>query len=141
MGEEKLRRRPGRPSALTPEVQKIILDLVAQGATIKDATEAAGIDVSTLHKNKGREDFVGFFQALTHAKASLRSRVAASLAEHEDWRARAWYLERVDREQWGKRETLEHEFPELKGRKPEELMAEIQALVRKSEGKADEGGE
>lgn len=141
MSDKPARNKTGRPFALTPEVQKIILENVAAGATLKDAAGAAGVSYDAIADARHRPEFVGFCQALTHAEASLRCRVAASLADHEDWRAKAWYIERRDREQWGKRETLEHEFPDTKGKTKAELVAELAAIVRKAEGGDSDGGD
>ena len=48
----------GRPSKLTPEITRAILDVVAGGGTRAVAAEAAGISESTLYKwlRRGTED-------------------------------------------------------------------------------------
>lgn len=99
-----------RPTKLTPETEKAIIDAVLHGATYKDAAEAAGIWYETFNRwmqvgqaaKAGR--FNEFYQSIRQAEAQCRlnmTRVIQSAAAKGDWKAAEAYLKRRDRENWG----------------------------------------
>lgn len=89
-----------RPTKLTPELQKTITDAVKIGATYESAAEYAGIARRTLDlwKEKGRAHPGGlygqFMHALEQANAQAKISLLGKIQEADDWRSKAWILER-----------------------------------------------
>jgi len=118
----------GRPSKFTPEIAKIIIEALEEGATFEAAAGAAGITWRTLlgwrqkgeaaaaardehgvewWKPKGNDlQFLQFFQAiktaLDHSEALLLSRIVTAGKDPDHWQANAWILERRFPKKWGK---------------------------------------
>jgi hypothetical protein len=99
-----------RPTKLTPETSKAILDALAYGATYKDAAEAAGVDYDTFNNwmKRGREaksgEFFEFFGSVRQTEAAARLKYLSTIAKAAmdgDWRAALEYLKRRDRSSWG----------------------------------------
>lgn len=99
-----------RPTKLTPEAEKAIIEAVLHGATYKDAAEAAGVWYETFNRwmNVGQAAKAGqfhqFYLAIRQAEAQCRlnmTRVIQSAAAKGDWKAAEAYLKRRDRENWG----------------------------------------
>lgn len=118
----------GRPTKLTPERMKRIVDAIRAGNYLDTAAEYGGISHQTFYnwmdrgrtekervegdgRTKVREDeaiFVEFFESVTRARAEAETRNVALIqqASREDWRAAAWFLERSFQERWGKKQQL-----------------------------------
>ncbi len=99
-----------RPSKLTPERIKIILDAIGIGASYADAAFAAGIDYDTLNNwiNKGKTATKGeYFELIgkirqEEAAATLRHlAVINNAAAKGDWKASLEWLKRRRRGEWG----------------------------------------
>ena len=113
---EVVRRRPGRPSKLTPQTMALILAAIKCGASNKIACAGAGIHEDTLYGwiEKGRErpgsDYAEFSEKLTRARQEGRiSRMAIiQQAARTDWRAAAWLLERDMPDEFSLRYKIEH---------------------------------
>ena len=99
-----------RPTKLTPEAHKAIIDAILHGATYKDAAEAAGIWYETFNEwmRRGEHEKAGKFYQFNHdvrqAEAQCRlnmTRVIQSAAAKGDWKAAEAYLKRRDRQNWG----------------------------------------
>lgn len=134
----------GRPSLLTPEVERAIIDAVAAGVPYSHAAQAQGVkpDTATKWLQQGRQASSGrfflFLQAITQARAraiqanvaelrqaarggeviaSKRTTVERRLPDGtvettttveerraaRDWRANAWWLARMAREDFAER--------------------------------------
>lgn len=100
----------GRPTKLTPEVQKRICDALKIGATRLDAALSAGVTYDSFNDwyNAGKQAksgrYVQFLQAVNQAEGEARLRytsVIARAANDGDWRAALEYLKRRDRANWG----------------------------------------
>lgn len=100
----------GRPTKLTPETQKRIVDALKIGATRLDAALSAGVTYDSFNGwyNAGKQAKTGryfqFFQAVDQAEGEARLRytsVIARAANDGDWRAALEYLKRRDRAHWG----------------------------------------
>ena len=100
----------GRPTKLTPETQKRIVDALRIGATRLDAALSAGVSYDSFNGwyNAGKQAKSGryfqFFQAVDQAEGEARLRytsVIARAANDGDWRAALEYLKRRDRQNWG----------------------------------------
>lgn len=112
---EALARR-GQPTALTPEVERVICSAVRQGLSIEGAAELAGVGRSTAYGwfKRGAEDPEGpygpFVVALAQAQAAFEAsalgHISAAAAEGT-WQAAAWLLERRLPRRWGRQERGE----------------------------------
>ncbi len=105
-------RRIGRPTDLTPELQASIVKTVQDGNTLDDAAALNGISPSALYDwksrgNRGEEPFAQFSDAITQARAFAKSEAIRNVREgvylngQKDWKAEAWYLERMFPDQFG----------------------------------------
>jgi hypothetical protein len=111
------KRRPGRPSKLTPDVVALILNAIRCGAPNKVACAAAGIRAETMcvWLRKAEElgkpkEYAQFAQSLARAR---QEGIAARLgiihkAAKIDWRAAAWLLERDMPDVFSLRFRIEH---------------------------------
>ena len=95
-------RKMGRPSKLTPEVQKRILTLIRAGNTFHDSAIGAGVGESTFFQWK-REN-PEFLAALKKAEVQFIDRNLAIIqkATNKAWTAAAWLLERRFPERFGR---------------------------------------
>jgi hypothetical protein len=111
------KRRPGRPSKLTPDTQARILSMVRSGASYKTACIAGGIGERTFHRwrSKGEDphakpEYRQFWLALTRAEQEGHAARLALItkAARTDWRAAAWMQERLDPQRWSLKHKVEH---------------------------------
>jgi hypothetical protein len=104
----------GRPSALTPEVQRRLCDAIAAGNTRHDAAEYAGVAESTLRAwlAQGRRRRRGKLRALlqavqkAEAEAVVRNVAIIQKAAATSWQAAAWWLERKRDGDWSQSKGL-----------------------------------
>ena len=107
----------GRPSKLTPERQKKLVDAIRAGNYYETACTYAGIDYTTfrlwMQKGEAREakKFSDFFEAITRAQSESEARAVAlwQQAMPTDWRAAQMFLERRHPDRWGKQEKVKAE--------------------------------
>ncbi len=111
------KRRPGRTSALTPDVEAMILNAIRCGSSYRSACVAAGVGERSFHrwKSKGQEDgapkeYRHFWQALTRAEheGQIARLAVIQKASRTDWRAAAWLAERMDPERLSLKFRIEH---------------------------------
>ena len=104
-----------RPTKLTPQSHKAIVDALALGATRKDAAGAAGVDYVTLLDwlKKGEAAKSGAFSEFSNevhkTEADVRLKFTmtfAKAAQSGDWRAAAAYLKMRDPENWVERQEV-----------------------------------
>jgi hypothetical protein len=101
-GTRPRRGRPPGPAKLTSEVQKTIIEAVADGVPLKYAAQAAGIGERTvarwkrLGKSPENADYAAFSTALKKAEgeAIARNVRIVKTAAETTWTAAAWWLER-----------------------------------------------
>ncbi len=96
--------RRGRRTKFTPEVVKLICQMIARGLNYCQAADAAGIHRDTLHEWERRKPV--FSDALKRAKASgvdRRLKRIEKAAAKGAWQADAWWLERNHPETWGRK--------------------------------------
>ena len=106
-----------RPSKLTPEIQKKIIEAVKAGNYYEAACAYAGVSYSTLRGwiVKGEKaksgKYLKFLEAVRQAEAEAEARIVLQWqkAMPEDWRAAQAFLERRYPERWGKKETVKHQ--------------------------------
>ena len=118
----------GRPSALTPDVQRRVCEAIAAGNTRHDAAEYAGVADSTLRAwlAQGRRQRRGKFRELltavkkAEADAVVRNVAIIQKAAATSWQAAAWWLERKRDGDWSQSKglvrRLAREVQELKQR-------------------------
>lgn len=109
-------KKSGRPSKLTDEVRKRLLDAITLGMPYKQACTYAGIHYSTfrrwmdLGESASRGEFCEFCDQVREAegKAAMALLGDVRKAGGKDWRASAWILERRYPEEFGKIAELVH---------------------------------
>jgi hypothetical protein len=119
----KKRKKVGRTTELTPQVQSELLTMLTTGAYIEHACQAVGIHPATYYNwmNRGQtykdtlesgeklvkddKPFFEFFEAITRARARTSTRVSGLVmkAAEKDWRAAAWWLEQSFPKEWGRK--------------------------------------
>lgn len=96
----KKKGKGGRPSKLNPERQKRIVEALGRGCTNESAAAIGGITRKTLQDwlRRGRNSSHGvyrdFLLAAQHARAEGEQALLRDIALDDDWRAKAWILER-----------------------------------------------
>ena len=99
----KIKRKQGRPTALTEEVQRKVCEAVLLGCTYDIAASYAGISQRSLFQwlASGRDGqgelYENFYAEVKHAEAMNAVRNLASIAQSAkdgNWTAAAWMLER-----------------------------------------------
>ncbi len=149
----KRKRKRGRPSTLTPDVQKALVRIVRAGNYLETACAHTGVDYGTCLNwlTRGKAETSGahreFREAIEKARAyaeqvSLRQiRVAA----RKEWTAAAWYLERTKPERWGRanRDKLELTGELTVTHDPSEEITRLIARLaeRDAQGDGDPGSE
>src|SRR5690554_1282364 len=96
------RKRIGRPSKLTPEVKKRLIDAIKAGNYIEPACRFAGIAPATFYRwmERGARassgEFREFWEELTRAEAEAEARMVAQWQAQipQDWRAARDFLAR-----------------------------------------------
>lgn len=99
------------PLGFTKERCEQILSAFRQGATVISAAEAAGISRQLFYAWQDRaklgiEPYASFVTLCNQARAEAKNTVIADLRQSDDWKAKAWWLERVDTE-WQQKVQLE----------------------------------
>lgn len=96
----------GRPTKLTPDRHKRIVDLLRAGNQVNTAYQAAGVSETAYHNwiSKGRggeEPYREFAEDVERARADAVSRmvdvVVKAATEEKTWQAAAWFLPRANR--------------------------------------------
>jgi hypothetical protein len=112
MEEVIMGNRNGRPSKLTPEVEKEFVGLVKAGSYIETVCAVVGIGRSTYYDwmkkaNDSLESisYTRFRDEVRKAQAWAEARDVVIVKKHADknWRAAAWLLERKYPQRWGRR--------------------------------------
>lgn len=104
----------GRPTKLTPKVQKRICDAIRAGNYIETAAAFAGVTSRVVRTwmAEGRKAQAGkkreFVDAVEQALAEAEVRDVAFLAQSSDWKARAFKLARRFPARWGSRTEVQH---------------------------------
>ena len=109
------KNKGGRPTKLTPEVQKTIVDALAAGVYLETAAAAAGISRETLNEwlrngakyKEGKQKV--FSDAVKKALATTETRLVTTvnLASASQWQAAMALLERRWPQRWGRVERHE----------------------------------
>ncbi|NQT73578.1 MAG: hypothetical protein HQ553_12550 [Chloroflexi bacterium] len=106
-----------RPTKLTPELQTKIVGYIKDGNYIETACQACGIDKKTYYNWMSRSDpshpsfsllYVEFFHVVKKAEAEAIADVVKKWkgAKPNEWAKWATFLERRDKGNWSKTETI-----------------------------------
>ena len=115
-------KKAGKPTRLTPEIQRKACDEIRNGSSRADAAILAGVPRSTLqtwlaYGREGKEPFRGFLDAMDVAEAECKKKCLAEIdragakVKHPDgrevtfsplWQRVAWKLERRWPKEWGR---------------------------------------
>jgi hypothetical protein len=105
-------KRKGRPSRLTPKVEKEFVGLIKAGNYIETACATVGIGRSTYYDWRKKADestkpnkYTRFMDEVRKAQAWAEARDVAIINIHAEnnWRAAAWKMERKYPNRWGRR--------------------------------------
>ena len=111
------KKKPGRHTKLTPDIQSEIVELLKAGNYIDTACGVAGISKKTFYEwmkkanaSNRSNRYTVFRNAVKKAQCWSEARDVAIIARHseESWQASAWRLERKFPDKWG-RQKLEVE--------------------------------
>lgn len=122
-----------RPSKMTPQTVKKILDALTAGNTRKAAAQYAGIDQDTLCRWLRR--YADFADAVLQAEAAAEvGHVAniAAAANDGDVRASIFWLERRRYQDWGRVDRIELEVRETAERVAAATGADAGWLIRRA---------
>lgn len=121
----------GRPTKLTPEVQRRIVKAVRCGNYGETAAASEGVQRSTYYEwmergRKGESPFAEFADAVTRARAVAERRMVNVVRTDAVQNAESarWYLERSASDRWGRRDKLTIESA---------VNAELDAMLAKLE--------
>lgn len=95
-----------KKTQVDPVIQQKLVDVLTSGATIKDACAYVGIHIDTYYEWCKR--FAEFSESVEKARATAKvsSVVVIRKASQENWQAAAWFLERSDPANWGRKDML-----------------------------------
>ena len=97
-----------------------ICDYVSKGIPMRQAAQSLGISESTFHR--WRRDKEEFSEMIDQAIGVSEARLISEISVHEDWRAKAWILERRFPDRWSKREQIDMNVSKSEGLEEIKLM-------------------
>jgi hypothetical protein len=110
--------KTGRRTQLTPFVYKAIIEAINQGNWQSTAARSVGIEPRTVSRwvqigrgdhptKKAVEPFISFANEIENALAKAEQSLVKDLRGEDDWRAKAWLLERgPSRDRWSQNVTI-----------------------------------
>jgi len=110
--------KAGRRTQLTPFVYKAIIEAIRQGNWTATAARSVGIEPRAVQRwiqigrgdhptKEAKEPFVSFANEIENALAKAEQSLVKDLRGQEDWRAKAWLLERgPSRDRWSQNVTI-----------------------------------
>lgn len=102
-----------------------ICDLISKGVPFAAAASGSGIHISTLHRwRKEREEFC---EMIDQAVGVSEARLITEISVNEDWRAKAWVLERRFPDRWGKRDKVDLNVSKSEG------LDEIKMMMKQTD--------
>jgi transposase len=126
----------GRPTKLTPELQKQVCDSIRKGNYHTVAAKVAGISVKTLrnwltHGKKFPHGIYGEFRdALLRAEGEAEETIVPEIRSSPDLNDKKWWLERKHPHRWGR--------DRLRVRELEKRVAELEAAMSDHEPDDDD---
>ncbi|KKP92872.1 MAG: hypothetical protein UR99_C0062G0004 [Candidatus Moranbacteria bacterium GW2011_GWD2_36_12] len=103
----------GRPFVITKDKETILINLLSDGMSQSKACAYVGISEDTIIRHKKK--FCGFCERLETAKLETHKLAHKSIKVGmlKDWRAGAWWLERMEPERFKEKKELEIKKPSL----------------------------
>jgi hypothetical protein len=103
-------KRRGRRTRLTPQLQRKICKLLERGHTVGTTCGAVGLSPRSFHDYCVKDS--SFLAETQRARAQGRVRIVNSILDDQDWRGKAWYLERTAPDEFGRCAEREVPLPE-----------------------------
>lgn len=139
----------GRPTSLTPEVQRKVCASLREGNYLETAAGAAGIHRNTLRNwivrgEKGEEPFAEFLGAVKMAEDAGEKLLLSEIRQGVDaWQARSWIMERRWPNKWGGRVRMtindEREHLLSKVQRDPELHQRLRDVIGEGDSQASAG--
>ena len=106
-------RKNGRPFAITKEKEEILINLLSDGVSQCKAAIYIGVNEKTVMEYKDR--FPEFTERIERAKLETHKLAHKSIKVGmlKDWRAGAWWLERMEPERFKEKKEIEVSKPSL----------------------------
>ena len=102
-----------------------ICDHISNGVPLIAAAVASGISNTTIHR--WRREKPEFNEMIEQAIGVSEARLAEAIANYDDWRAKAWILERRFPERWSKREQIDMNVSKSEG------LEEIKMMMKQTD--------
>ncbi|MCK9378567.1 MAG: hypothetical protein M0P97_00270 [Candidatus Moranbacteria bacterium] len=110
---KKSKNKTGRPLLITKEKEEILINMLADGMSQAKACVYVGISEDTIIRHKKK--FCGFCERLETAKLETHKLAHKSIKVGmvKDWKAAAWWLERMEPERFKEKKEIEISKPSL----------------------------
>lgn len=121
----------------TPKIIEQLIKCIEAGSNVATACRAVGISRNTFYEwlnDEEKSDISYTIIQKVEARAILRNIIIIQKAAKKNWTAAAWFLERKDFKNWGKKDKLAPETPKALKAPPEtkqgiEFRREIKKLT------------
>lgn len=124
----------GRPSIYTPELGAKLCELVRAGLPLVKAAEHEGLTYETLRAwgKKNAEFSVALKKARGESTKQSLDKIRAGVP---GWQGEAWYLERSDPKNWGRRLEVKQDPkpPKAEPETEEQLWAKVAELQKRKD--------
>lgn len=122
---EKTNSTRARTGKYTTVLAHQICDLIAKGVPLSAAASGSGINKSTLHRWRNEKEEFG--DMVNQAIGVSEARLITEISTCEDWRAKAWILERRFPDRWSKREQIDMNVSKSEG------LEEIKMMMKQTD--------
>ena len=102
-----------------------ICEHVSKGIPMRQAAQALGISEATFHRWRNEKEEFG--DMVNQAIGVSEARLITELSTCEDWRAKAWILERRFPDRWSKREQIDMNVSKSEG------LEEIKMMMKQTD--------
>jgi hypothetical protein len=108
-----------KPTVLTPQIQQLIVNMLAGGNYLNTACKLAGVDLKVWYYWKKLHDdgvehaqaYANFFQSCARAMAMAEHAALGHIQSGSPgWQGPAWFLERRFRNKWGRVDKVKTEI-------------------------------
>jgi transposase len=141
----KSKKKVGRPTKLTPNLQDEIVDLLKAGNYIETTCAVVGINKTTFYQwlKRGKSSirstkYTIFRDVVTKAMAFAEARLVALItrAAEKNWSAAVWILEHKYPERWGKQNVKTENLDEIEKEIENEvhMSEDMKVLIKKALG-------
>jgi len=102
-----------------------ICEHISNGVPLSAAARACGLSNSTIHRWKNEKS--EFSEMVDQAIGVSEARLASEISRYDDWRAKAWILERRFPERWSKRQEIDMNVSKSEG------LEEIKMMMKQTD--------